>query len=170
MASETDLSPDPALLSAGRRGAVAAIYIAPTARAEVAPADEVLAVAGRGLEGDRYFDGVGSFSRWPGEGRAITLIEDEAVEAILREHGIDLRDGRSRRNIVTRGASLKDLMGRKFRIGEALCWGARECAPCRHLERLLSAGLMEPMAGRGGLRANVWEGGRIRVGDAITPE
>ena len=131
---------------------------------------EVLAVIDRGLEGDRYFEGRGSFSRWPGEGRAITLIEAEAVEAILMEHGVDLRDGRSRRNIVTRGGSLAELNGRKFRIGGALLWGARECAPCRHLERLVDAGLMEAMRGRGGLRANIWEGGTIRVGDVITPE
>ena len=128
---------------------------------------EVLAVAERGLEGDRYFEQRGSFSRWPGEGRAVTLIEQEAIDAILREHGIDLRGGRSRRNIVTRGVTLAELNGRKFRIGEALFWGARECAPCRHLERLVVPGLMEAMNGRGGWRANIWEGGRIRVGDAI---
>ena len=129
---------------------------------------EVLAVPGRGLEGDRYYDGRGSFSRWPGEGRDVTLIEQEAVEAILRDRDIDLRDGRSRRNIVTAGGSLIGLNGRTFRIGDAVLWGARECAPCRHLERLVTCGLMEAMSGRGGLRANVREGGRIRVGDAIT--
>jgi MOSC domain-containing protein YiiM len=128
---------------------------------------EVLAVTGRGLEGDRYFHARGSFSRWPGEGRDVTFIELEAVEAILREHGVDLRDGRSRRNIVTSGGSLAALNGRVFRVGGAVVWGARECAPCRHLERLLSAELMESMKGRGGLRGNVREGGVIRAGDVI---
>ena len=130
---------------------------------------EVLAVPERGLEGDRYFHGRGSFSRWPGEGRDVTLIEREAVDFLLREHGIDLRDGRSRRNITTAGGSLAELNGRKFRIGGAVLRGARECAPCRHLERLIVAGLFDAMKGRGGLRANILEGGTIRVGDVIEP-
>jgi MOSC domain-containing protein YiiM len=146
---------------------IRAIYIAADPEGPMVSVPEVLAVPQRGLEGDRYFDGRGSFSRWPGEGRDVTLIEHEAVEAILAEHRIDLRDGRSRRNIVTAGGSLADLNGRTFRIGDAVLWGARECAPCRHLERLVVAGLMEAMSGRGGLRANVREAGRIRVGDTI---
>ena len=130
---------------------------------------QVRAVTGRGLEGDRYFHGRGSFSRWPGEGRDVTFVELEAIDAILREHGVDLRDGRSRRNIVTAGGSLAALNGRTFRVGGAVVWGARECAPCRHLERLLSAELMEAMKGRGGLRGNVRMDGVIRVGDVIEP-
>ena len=127
----------------------------------------VFAVPERGLEGDRYFHGRGSFSRWPGEGRDVTLIEEEAIEAILKVHGIDLRDGRSRRNIVTSGASLAELNGLKFRIGDAIVRGARECAPCRHLERLIGPGLYDAMLKRGGLRANILEGGTIHVGDVI---
>ena len=131
--------------------------------------ERVVIVPGRGIEGDRYFDGRGSFSRWPGEGRAVTFIEAEAIDAILREHNVDLRDGRSRRNIVVSGGGLMELNGKKFRIGEVVLRGARECAPCRHLERLLGDELMESMKGRGGLRANVVEGGTIRVGDVIEP-
>ena len=145
------------------------IHIAGDAELPMTPVAEAMAVPERGLEGDRYFHGRGSFSRWPGEGRDVTFIELEAIDAILREHGVDLRDGRSRRNIVTSGGSLAALNGRVFRVGGAVVWGARECAPCRHLERLLSAGLMEPMKGRGGLRGNVLEGGVIRVGDVIEP-
>ena len=146
---------------------VHSIHVAADAESPMVPVDEVLAVPARGLEGDRYFHGRGSFSRWPGEGRDVTFIELEAVEAIRREHGVDLRDGRSRRNIVTSGGPLAALNGRVFRIGGALVWGARECAPCRHLERLISAELMQSMKGRGGLRGNVREGGVIRVGDVI---
>ena len=148
---------------------VHSIHIAGEAESEMVPVEQVLAFPGRGLEGDRYFHGRGSFSRWPGEGRDVTFIELEAVEAIRREHGVDLRDGRSRRNIVTSGGSLANLNGKTFRMGDAEVWGARECAPCRHLERLLSAELMESMKGRGGLRGNIREGGVIRVGDVIEP-
>jgi MOSC domain-containing protein YiiM len=148
---------------------VVELYVAPEAGAAMLPVPEVTAVPGRGLEGDRYYHGRGSFSRWPGEGRAVTLIEQEAIEAIRREHGIELANGVSRRNVVTSGGALADLNGRKFRIGEALLRGARLCAPCRYLERRVAPGLYEAMKGRGGLRADVYQGGVIRVGDGIEP-
>ena len=88
---------------------------------------------------------------------------------MLDGHGIDLRDGRSRRNIVTTGIRLEDLNGHKFRIGDVVVFGARVCAPCRHLERLVAPGTFDAMTGRGGLRGNVMRGGVIRVGDVIEP-
>ena len=144
-----------------------AIYLAPAARAAPVSVTEARILPDRGLEGDRYFLGAGSFSRWPGEGRAVTLIEQEVVDAIRREHDIDIGDGLHRRNIVTAGAVLADLIGKRFRIGTALLRGARAAAPCRHLERLTAAGVFEAMKGRGGLRADVVEAGLIHVGDAI---
>jgi MOSC domain-containing protein YiiM len=148
-------------------GVVREIYVTPAAGATPTAVTASTAVPGRGLEGDRYLLGVGSFSRWPGEGRAVTLIEQEAIEAILREHGIDLGDGRSRRNVVTAGVMLAELVGRHFRLGEALLRGARLAAPCRYLERRVAPGTYDAMKGRGGLRADVLEGGVIRVGDAV---
>ena len=150
-------------------GVVRAIYIAPAARAAMTAVDQVLAVAERGLEGDRYFFGEGSFSRWPGTGRNVTLIEAEAIEAARDETGIDLSDGRSRRNIVTAGVRLAELNGRKFRIGDAVLRGTRECAPCKHLERLTEPGVEDAFKGRGGLRAEILQGGVIRAGDVIEP-
>jgi MOSC domain-containing protein YiiM len=148
-------------------GIVHAIYVTPSAGAAPASVGGASAVAGRGLEGDRYFLGVGSFSRWPGEGRAVTLIEEEVIEAVRREHGIDLGEGRSRRNIVTLGVVLADLVGKRFRLGGALLRGARLAAPCRYLEKRVAPGTYNAMRGRGGLRADVLEGGPVRVGDAI---
>jgi len=153
-----------------RTGTVRAIYVAPAAEAAAVSVNEARVVPGRGLEGDRYFHGVGSFSRWPGEGRAVTLIEEEAVEAIQREFGFDLGEGRSRRNIITAGVVLADFIGKRFRIGEVLVRGAREAAPCRHLERLTSSGVFDAMKGRGGLRVDVIEGGMVRVGDSLRVE
>src|SRR5688500_19518548 len=101
-------------------GVVRSSYLADRAGAQLVAVDAVLAVAGRGLEGDRYFLGVGSFSRWPGEGRAVTLIEAEAIDAIRWEHGIELGEGRARRNITTSGVTLSELVGKRFRIGGAL--------------------------------------------------
>jgi MOSC domain-containing protein YiiM len=148
-------------------GHLESIFIAPAAKAPLVGVPEVRAVVGRGLEGDRYFLAEGSFSRWPGDGRPVTLIEAEAIEAVLRETGIDLSAGRSRRNLVTRGVRLPDLNGRRFRIGQALFRGTRECAPCAFLERLTEPGVFAALKGRGGLRAEILEGGVIRAGDAL---
>ena len=143
------------------------IYIAAAAGGPPVAVSEVLVVADRGLEGDRYHAGVGSFSRWPGEGRAVTLIEAEVIEAVLRDWDIDLSAGRSRRNLVTRGVRLSELLGRKFRIGQALLRGTRVAEPCGHLVRLTEPSVFDALKGRGGLRADVLEGGVIRVGDAV---
>ena len=124
-------------------------------------------VPNRGIEGDRYFLGVGSFSRWPGSGRALTLIEREAIDAIVFEYGIDLRDGLSRRNIVTIGVRLADLIGKTFRLGGAVLRGVRQAEPCGYLARRTAPQIMEAMKGRGGLRADVLEAGVVRMGDSL---
>ena len=150
-------------------GTLAAIFIAPIAGARMAAVETATVHAGRGIEGDRYFAGVGSFSRWPGEGRAVSLFEQEVIDALRAEHGFDLSEGRHRRNLVTRGVRLADLNGRTFRIGPtALFRGTRVCTPCRYLERRVAPGLYDALlGGRGGLRADVLEAGAIHVGDAI---
>lgn len=144
-----------------------AIYIVPSKGQPPRPVDVVNVVPGKGLEGDRYFLGRGSFSRWPGARRAASFIEWEAVEAARREFGIDLEGGRHRRNLVTRGVALAELKGRTFRIGTALFRGVGPCAPCKYLERLAGPGVFHALKGRGGLRADVLEAGLLRVGDPI---
>src|SRR5437868_14776202 len=101
-------------------GTIEAIYLAQSAGAELGPVEQVRAVAGAGLEGDRYARGKGSFSRWPGAGRQVTLIESEVIESVAADHALDLGSGRSRRNVVTRGVRLNDLVGKRFRIGTVL--------------------------------------------------
>jgi MOSC domain-containing protein YiiM len=148
-------------------GVVRAIYLAPQRGKPLAAVPRVRAVPGRGLEGDRYFLGRGSLSRWPGAARAVSLVEQEALDAAQREHGVDLFDGRSRRNVVTAGVALAELKGRTFRVGTAVLRGVQACQPCRYLERLTAAGAFEALRGRGGLRAEVVEAGVIAVGDAV---
>jgi MOSC domain-containing protein YiiM len=146
---------------------VEAIYVASERGQPMQSVIEVVAVAGQGLVGDRYQLNRGSFSRWPDAGRAVSLIEAEAIKDVLRETGIDLRDGRHRRNIVTRDIRLAELNGRTFRIGAATFRGARLCAPCGYLERLVGPGTFAALKGRGGLRAGIIDAGAFRVGDAI---
>lgn len=125
------------------------------------------AIAGKGLEGDRYFNQVGTYSNRSGTGREVTLIEIEAIEALKRDYDIELRPGESRRNIVTRGVPLNHLLGREFKVGEARLRGARLCEPCSHLQKLTQQGVMRGLIHRGGLRAEILTGGVIRVDDVI---
>jgi MOSC domain-containing protein YiiM len=148
-------------------GVVEAIYITAEAAGRPEPVDTAKAVAGRGLEGDRYFAAEGTFSDRGGDGRDVTLIEAEALEGLARENGIELGPGESRRNVVTRGMSLNDLVGKRFRIGQVECVGRRLADPCTHLESLTQPGVLKGLVDRGGLRADITRGGAITVGSPI---
>ena len=143
---------------------VAAIYISPSATVLPKAVNEVEARAHRGLVGDRYFEGGGTFSDWEpkGPGRELTLIENE----VLAEIGLSAAE--ARRNIVTEGVRLNDLIGKRFRIGAVLIEGIRLCPPCAHLDKVTGKALLKPLADRGGLRANILSDGVIQVGEAIT--
>ncbi len=148
-------------------GVVEQIHLAETESAPCLPVSEVVALTGRGLEGDRYLAPPDS---WAKSGCGLTLIEAEAVEAARAEHGIDLSGGRSRRQITTRGISLNDLVGREFVVGGVRCRGVELCEPCRHLESLTEPGVIKAFVHRGGLRANVLDGGTIAVGDPVSSD
>lgn len=143
-------------------GRVAGLYVAARAGAPVEARREVVLVPGVGIPGDRYATRAGYWSdpKWPDQ--ELTLVEAEVAEAL----GLD--PGLLRRNVVTRGVRLHDLVGATFRLGEALVEGVRPCDPCRHLAELAGRpGLVRDLAGRGGLRARIVAEGRVRVGDAV---
>src|SRR6266511_5415027 len=94
-------------------GTIVSLHIAPTGAATMQSVDHVRAVAGRGLEGDRYFSKLGTYSNDPGTGRHVTLIEIEAIEALKREYDLDMAAGLSRRNMVTRGRSEERRVGKE---------------------------------------------------------
>lgn len=146
---------------------VLSIGIAPAAGAPMQAVELVRAVAGQGLEGDRYFTQSGTFSATPGAGRGLTLIEAEAVEAMNAKLGTQFAPGDMRRNIVTRGVALNHLVGREFRVGGARVRGIRLCEPCDYLESLTQPGVKSAMLHRCGLRADILESGTIRVGDWV---
>jgi MOSC domain-containing protein YiiM len=152
-------------------GEVVGIYLAPDATEPTRGVEAVEAIAGRGLEGDRYFHRRGTYSHTePPTGRQITLIEAEALEGLAREDGVELAPNEARRNVVTRGIGLNELVGKRFRIGSVECVGVRLCPPCAHLERLTRPGVNRGLVNRGGLRADILTGGRIAVGDAVTAD
>ena len=143
---------------------IAAIYISPSATVLPHIVGEVEARVRRGLVGDRYFDGCGTFSAADskGPGRELTLIESE----VLAELQLPAAD--ARRNLVTEGIVLNELVGVTFRIGEVLIEGIRLCHPCAHLDTVTGLKLLKPLDNRGGLRASILNDGIIRKGDLIT--
>jgi MOSC domain-containing protein YiiM len=151
------------------QGAVEGIYIASDAAEPLFEVDEIKAVVGLGLEGDRYFHKRGTFSNKPKPGREVTLIEIEAIEAAQKDYGLEVSPGDARRNIVTRGVPLNHLVGRRFKIGDATLVGIRLCEPCTHLTKLVNADFRKALVHRGGLRAEVVEGAEIHKGDLLRP-
>jgi MOSC domain-containing protein YiiM len=149
-------------------GVVEAIYIGPIPDEGLEPVERVRAVAGKGLEGDRYFKGEGTFYKPAKDGQDLTLIEAEAIEGLAHDTGVELAAGEARRNVVTRGVALNDLVDKRFRVGEVECMGRRLCDPCSHLEGLTQPGVLKGLANRGGLRADVLRDGWISVGAPLT--
>lgn len=147
---------------------VVAIFTAAKSGEPMQLAEIVQAVAGKGIVGDRKFrDGGGGKKDTPD--REITLIESEAVEAVNRDYPLRIEPIETRRNILTRGVALNHLVGREFTIGRVRLRGLRLCEPCGHLESLTRKGVMRALLHRGGLRAEILEGGEIKVGDAVRP-
>ncbi len=145
------------------QGQLVGIYIAEHKRVGLMRVEEVQAISGKGLAGDRFFrkDGLGTSAQ------EVTLIEIEAIEALALECGISLEPGKARRNLVTRDVPLNHLVGKEFRIGEVFLRGLGLCEPCHHLEALTVKGIKDGLCHRGGLRAQVVRGGTLRKGDII---
>jgi len=150
-------------------GTIVSLHICPRAAESMTSVPAVQAVPGQGLEGDRYRSGSGTFSTPGGTDQAVTLIEEEAVEALRRDYEVEFDPGDSRRNIVTRGVALNHFVGRDFRVGGVTLRGIRLCEPCGHLERVTGRRVRAGLAHRGGLRAQILTGGTIRAGDPIEP-
>lgn len=149
-----------------RIGAVTGIYLSAEARGVPQSVQGARAVAGRGLEGDRYFIGSGTWSYASHLWSELTLIEAEALEA-AEASGVHLDPADARRNVVTAGLELGSLIGRRFSIGEVELVGERPCDPCRHLDRITGQPARAALVGRGGLRASILAGGVLRVGACV---
>ena len=148
---------------------IEAIHIAADQGRPTRSLERARATAGAGLQGDRYAEERGTWSRHGGRGsgRDLTLVEAEEVERLAFDFGIELAPGETRRNLTTRGVRLNELVGRRFRIGDVICEGVRLCEPCTYLEEVTGKPLREPLRHRAGLRADIVAGGTIEVGDPI---
>ena len=138
-------------------GSVEAINVAALESELPQPVDAV-EVTAEGVVGDRY-----------GKARDLTLIEAEALEGLREDTGIELSAAESRRQVLTRGIRLNDLVAEHFMVGDVECVGQELCEPCNHLQGLTQQGVLRGLVHRGGLRADIVSGGRIAVGDEVVP-
>ena len=143
------------------------IFLAPEAGAQMKRVEVTTALEGCGLEGDRYCAATGHWSRF-GRVCEVTFIAAEDLDEIERETGVSVKNGEHRRNVVTRGISLKALRrGERFRVGEVAFEYRGPRSVCRYIERLTEPGMTQALKGRGGICARVIENGTVGVGDEI---
>jgi MOSC domain-containing protein YiiM len=148
-------------------GFVQGIFFAPEGGAEMQSVQAATALEGRGLEGDRYCAGTGHWSRF-GRVCEVTFIAAEDLDDIERETSVAVMKGEHRRNVVTRGVSLRAMRrGERFRVGEVAFEYRGPRSVCRYIERLTEPGMTQALKGRGGICASVIENGTVRVGDEI---
>jgi len=141
------------------KGSVLSIYISHVSGSPMIQVNEVKAVTGKGLEGDRFFD--------KGDLCEVTLIEIEALEALKRDYNIELHASETRRNILTEGVPLYHLVDKEFKVGEVTLKGVKLSEPCSYLEKRTENGVFKGLIHRGGLAARILAGGVIYKGDSV---
>lgn len=153
-------------------GLIEAIYIAPHSGEPMQLMPSADLIAGCGILGDRNFKDTTAAT---GHDKQITLISAEEIERFRRETRLHIDSGDPRRNVVTRGIALNELVGREFTLGSAVIYGVELCEPCATLGRRLSttevspAAVVAALAHRAGLRARIVSGGTVRPGDPVGP-
>ena len=154
------------------QGQLLAIAIARQAKGPMENLESVEVVVGQGLRGDRYGEGVGA-AQFKGRRKPeneVTLIAREAIEAANDEFNFTIEHLETRRNLLTEGVPLNEMVGQTFRIGQVVLKGLELCEPCGYLERRTFAGIKAALKHRGGLRCCVIDGGEIQVGDEVSGE
>jgi MOSC domain-containing protein YiiM len=150
-------------------GTLLEIWTARSAGATMNRHDSIEALTDQGLADDRYTEGNGSYSK-PGNhpDRQVTLIEQEQLDWLHNEHGLTMTGRDSRRNLLTQGVRLNDLIGTAFRIGDVELLGLRLCQPCKALSERLGFDFVNLMLHRSGLNCRIIFGGTLTPGDVIS--
>jgi MOSC domain-containing protein YiiM len=148
-------------------GTVVAIYVTSEEGKPMEERGAVQALAGRGLEGDRYALETGKYSGTKVGKRAVTLIEREAIDGARTEYGIELDEAETRRNLVVEGVPVNHLVGREFTVGGVRMRGYDLAEPCTYLEGLTREGVRNALIHRGGLRAEILDDGPVHVGESV---
>ena len=150
-------------------GSVKGIYIAHKMGANVSGHQKVSVRAGNGSEGDRYFSNTGkNRSHYQGQPDwEITLIESEVIADFNKATGNKFHESDFRRNLVTEGIRLNDLVGRTFEINGTSFYGVQLCEPCATLQKRLALKILPALISKGGLRAQIRGNGLVCFGDII---
>jgi MOSC domain-containing protein YiiM len=145
------------------------IYTAAQTGGDMLSYRSATAIAGKGLDGDRYALGLGHYSGVPEWDAHITLMQIEPIEALAAQHGIQLAPQSLRRNLITRGVDLDSLVGCEFRIGpEVVLRGRKPWPPCLHLVKHYgSTDIFKYLAKDCGIGADIIKGGHITLGDGV---
>jgi MOSC domain-containing protein YiiM len=151
------------------QGELLRIFTTERASAPMQERGEARLIEGVGIEGDRYALGTGFYSYLPRPDRQATLIEEETLIALERDHNIALAPNETRRNLLTRGVALNHLVGRQFRVGACVLIGERLNVPCKYLEEITGKAVFTPLINRSGLNCRILQGGVVRAGDSIQP-
>ncbi|MEO9653344.1 MAG: MOSC domain-containing protein [Roseobacter sp.] len=151
------------------QGTLLNIHTAVEVRAPMDEHTSVCLIQGKGVEGDRYMTGRGKYSQLP-DIREVTLIEQETLIALQRDHGVSLSPNEHRRNLTTSGVPLNHLVGKRFRVGDTVLLGGRLNTPCRYLDLVTEKAVFDLMHHRSGLNCSIVTGGMISVGDIICLE
>jgi MOSC domain-containing protein YiiM len=155
-------------------GRVVSLFVSPGIGQPMNACAKVQALAGRGLQGDRYATGQGSYSRAKRQViRHVSIIEREAIQAaneeLARRGLVPFEPDETRRNIVVEGTDVYALLGQEFSIGDVRLRGIEPTRPC-HIPSAAAnkTGFKEAFGDRGGVRAEILTDGIISVGDAMS--
>jgi MOSC domain-containing protein YiiM len=129
---------------------------------EIKEVKSIEVLANKGVIGDRHFkDFNDPYCQ-------LSLIESENIDYYNLKYGLDIPYINFRRNIVTKGIQLNELVGKKLKIGKVNLEGIDLCRPCRHLTEMLSQdNILKEFLRRGGLRCQILSSSSINIGDDI---
>ncbi len=119
-------------------------------------------LANKGIIGDRHFQEIND------PYNQISLIESESIDNYNIKFGLNISYIDFRRNVITKGVRLNDLVGKKFKVGDVALVGIDLCRPCKHLsENLNQNNIIKEFLRNGGLRCQILSSAKINVGDQI---
>ena len=151
-------------------GKIAKLLISKDTQSDMLNVNQIVLEVGKGIFGDRYYNQEGTFSN-KGEiepDRDVTLIEIEKIDALNKEHNLDITAEDLRRNIVVSNCDLNSLVDKEFQIGEVVLKGLRLCEPCKYLsDKLNNEEVLSQMIHKAGLRAQIIKSGSIDLNSQV---
>ena len=150
-------------------GTLLNIHIALSAGQPMQELNEAVLIEGSGIEGDRYATGKGYYADKP-DIREVTLIDQETLISLNRDHNIELLPSEHRRNLTTQNVPLNHLVGQRFKIGDTVLEGGRLNTPCKYLETIVGKKIFVRLLNRSGLNCRIIKGGVIKINDCIVPD